>query len=131
MVVDSPASAAWIPVSTHLYMSIVVLTLNTDDFMGGHGMHGHSSKEVDNSKFYELIGVDKSATTDEIKKAFRKKALKEHPDKGGDPEKVSTQLSGTSKLMTMSCSLKISLLLMKYLVTLKRESYMINTEKRD
>jgi DnaJ homolog subfamily A member 2 len=24
---------------------------------------------------------------DEIKKAFRKKALKEHPDKGGDPEK--------------------------------------------
>jgi DnaJ family protein A protein 2 len=32
--------------------------------------------------------VDKNATTDEIKKAFRKKALKEHPDKGGDPEKV-------------------------------------------
>jgi DnaJ family protein A protein 2 len=23
----------------------------------------------------------------EIKKAYRKKALKEHPDKGGDPEK--------------------------------------------
>jgi len=31
--------------------------------------------------------VDKKATLDEIKKAFRKKALKEHPDKGGDPEK--------------------------------------------
>jgi len=28
---------------------------------------------------------------DEIKKAFRKKALKEHPDKGGDPDKVSLQ----------------------------------------
>jgi len=27
---------------------------------------------------------------DEIKKAFRKKALKEHPDKGGDPDKVIT-----------------------------------------
>lgn len=36
-----------------------------------------------------MIGVEKTATTDEVKKAFRKKALKEHPDKGGDPEKVS------------------------------------------
>jgi curved DNA-binding protein CbpA len=25
---------------------------------------------------------------DEVKKAFKKKALKEHPDKGGDTEKV-------------------------------------------
>jgi DnaJ homolog subfamily A member 2 len=57
--------------------------------MGGHG-HGRQQKEVDTKKYYDLIGVDKNATTDEIKKAFRKKALKEHPDKGGDPEKVST-----------------------------------------
>jgi len=31
--------------------------------------------------------VKKNATENEIKKAYRKKALKEHPDKGGDPEK--------------------------------------------
>ena len=53
--------------------------------MGGGGRR--EKKEVDNSKFYDLLGVDKKASTDEIKKAFRKKALKEHPDKGGDPEK--------------------------------------------
>jgi DnaJ family protein A protein 2 len=62
--------------------------------MGGHGHpgHGRQQKEVDTQKFYDLIGVDKNATTDEIKKAFRRKALKEHPDKGGDPDKVRLTL---------------------------------------
>jgi curved DNA-binding protein CbpA len=31
------------------------------------------------------MDITKDATTEQIKKAFRKKALKEHPDKGGDP----------------------------------------------
>jgi DnaJ family protein A protein 2 len=60
--------------------------------MGGFpGMQGGKKKEVDNSKYYNLLGVSKEATTDEVKKAFRKIALKEHPDKGGDPDKVRYQ----------------------------------------
>lgn len=36
---------------------------------------------------YQTLGVDKSATADEIKKAYRKLASKYHPDKGGDTAK--------------------------------------------
>ena len=37
--------------------------------------------------YYEVLGVTKDASADEIKKAFRKSAVEHHPDRGGDEEK--------------------------------------------
>ena len=36
--------------------------------------------------YYDILGVTETATQDDIKKAYRKLAKENHPDKGGDEE---------------------------------------------
>eukprot|EP00929_Paragymnodinium_shiwhaense_P096135 TRINITY_DN57646_c0_g1_i1.p1 TRINITY_DN57646_c0_g1~~TRINITY_DN57646_c0_g1_i1.p1 ORF type:complete len:491 (+),score=80.60 TRINITY_DN57646_c0_g1_i1:82-1554(+) len=42
---------------------------------------------ADAMHYYDLLGVPRHATVDEIKRAFKRAAMQHHPDKGGDPEK--------------------------------------------
>lgn len=43
--------------------------------------------------YYEVLGVGKSASADEIKKAFRKKAIEFHPDKEGGDETMFKEVN--------------------------------------
>lgn len=55
---------------------------------GGMGMEEDAPRgPVDNTKYYELLGVEKDTPVGDIKKAYRKLALVHHPDRGGDAEK--------------------------------------------
>lgn len=43
--------------------------------------------------YYKILGVDKSATQDEIKKAFKKLAMQHHPDRPGGDEKKFKEIN--------------------------------------
>ena len=40
-----------------------------------------------NQNYYDILGVKRDASDDDIKRAFRKLAAKYHPDAGGDEQK--------------------------------------------
>jgi DnaJ-class molecular chaperone with C-terminal Zn finger domain len=50
---------------------------------------------VAESKLYDALSVKPDATQDEIKKAYRKAALKHHPDKNKDNPQAADKFKGT------------------------------------
>ncbi|KIM25410.1 hypothetical protein M408DRAFT_331174 [Serendipita vermifera MAFF 305830] len=53
------------------------------------------SKEKD---YYKILGLSRTATDPEIKKAYRKESLKHHPDKGGDEEQFKLVVEANAVL---------------------------------
>jgi hypothetical protein len=102
---------------------------------GGGGRRRGGGGQVDNTKLYEVLGVSKEADENEIKKAYKKLALKNHPDKGGDPEKVSLIVFKISFVLMFGVSFYISskklVLQRKFYVIRKNESCMTNMVWRD
>jgi len=52
--------------------------------------------------YYDLLGVDKNASQDDIKKAFRKAAHKHHPDKDGGDEKKFKEINEAYQILSDS-----------------------------
>jgi curved DNA-binding protein CbpA len=64
--------------------------------MSFFGLEGSRS----NDKHYEVLNVPKTATPDEIKKAYRKKALTCHPDKHPDKGDEFRELSAAYEVLS-------------------------------
>jgi len=55
--------------------------------------------------YYKVLGVERSATERDIKKAFRKLALKYHPDKNKDDPQAEQKFMEISKGIALSLHL--------------------------
>ncbi|MCX6813155.1 MAG: DnaJ domain-containing protein [Candidatus Azambacteria bacterium] len=49
--------------------------------------------------YYEILGVSKTATEDEIKRAYRKLAHQYHPDKNGGDDKKFKEINGAYQIL--------------------------------
>ena len=58
----------------------------TQGFFGFEDTGLREPKERDNNYPYSVFGLKRSASDEDMKKAYRKSVLKAHPDKGGTPD---------------------------------------------
>jgi DnaJ family protein B protein 4 len=77
---QSPRSSRSPSLSYILFLSLCFLWLTTAASKKARNSQSQSSS------LYQKLSIPKSSTPEEVKKAYRKAALKHHPDKGGDEE---------------------------------------------
>lgn len=73
----------------HLLLAALIVVL-TWVCCNGSGNFGHqpfgNGRPPENTKFYDILEVGKDCNQNEIKKAYHKKAMIMHPDRGGNTE---------------------------------------------
>ena len=65
---------------------------------------------------HEILGIEPDASDDQIRAAYRRAAMKHHPDRGGSPEEFQRIQAAYEKLQTRVCPLCAN----KWFVTTKQ-----------
>ena len=88
-----------------LWFLHVRVTECNDFFRGGNPFQGAfygsngGNRRSPSTKLYDVLGLDRSCSPEDVKRAYRRKAREMHPDKGGDAEKFK-ELSAAYEVLS-------------------------------
>ncbi|KAJ9565503.1 hypothetical protein OSB04_001469 [Centaurea solstitialis] len=74
---------------------------SSEDIMEEDDEQNQSNRDDSDKSLYQILGVEKTATQQEIKKAYHKLALRLHPDKNPDDEDAKEKFQQLQKVMSI------------------------------